>query len=165
MKEQRENLPVALVLGAAVWAGGVASPTLRRRALAGARLWQLGAVRAVIGCGGIGRHGPSEAAVIVELCREAGVPGEALLCEERSATTLENLLYARPLLETLGTREVIVVSDLYHLPRALMVARRAGLVARGHAVPLRGAHPAAQLKAALREIPALGWYALSGKGR
>ena len=60
--------PVALVLGAAVWPGGRPSPTLRRRALKAAALWHEGQVRAIIGCGGVGRHPPSEAEVIRALC-------------------------------------------------------------------------------------------------
>jgi hypothetical protein len=44
-----------LVLGAAVWAGGRASPTLQRRTAEAARLWHDGAGDIVIPCGGVGR--------------------------------------------------------------------------------------------------------------
>ena len=165
MKSGREDLPVALVLGAAVWPGGEASPTLRRRALEGARLWHAGAVRAVVGCGGVGVHPPAEAALIVEICQQAGVPARDLRREARSTTTEENIRFALPILERLAAREVVVVSERYHLPRALLVARRAGLVARGAAPSFRGADPASQLRAAAREVVAYGWYALRGKGR
>mgnify|MGYP005990523449 FL=1 len=111
--ERGGDLPVALVLGAAVWPGGAPSPALRRRALAGAGLWLSGRVRAVMGCGGMGRHGPAEADVIAQLCREAGVPDHALLREDRSRSTLENILFARPLLASLDARSVIIVSDFF----------------------------------------------------
>ncbi|KAA8613029.1 YdcF family protein [Salipiger aestuarii] len=165
MKTGSDDLPVALVLGAAVWSGGMPSPALRRRALAGARLWTGGRVRAIVACGGQGAHAPAEAAVIARLCHEAGVPRSVVFCEDQSTTTLENIQFARPVLRQIGAREVIVVSDFYHLPRALMVARRSGVSARGVAVALTGARPGPQVKAVLREIPALGWYFLSGKGR
>lgn len=157
--------PVALVLGAAVREDGRASPALARRVARAVQLWQAGEVRAIIGCGGVGRFPPAEAAVIAGLCRQAGLPGEAVLEEARSVDTEQNVLLALPLLEALETREVVLVTDLYHLPRALLVARRAGLSARGAATPLRGARPLPQLRAALREIPALLCYLLRGAGR
>jgi uncharacterized SAM-binding protein YcdF (DUF218 family) len=158
-------LPVAIVLGAAVWPGGEPSPTLRRRAARAVALWQAGEVGAIVGCGGEGAHGPSEAEVICRLAFEAGVPAGALFREDRSTTTEENLRYALPVLEGMGARQVVIVSEGYHLPRALLVARRLGLTARGAAPGLGGARLGAQAKAVLREIPAFVWYWLRGAGR
>lgn len=156
---------MAVVLGAAVWAGGVPSPTLRRRAERAVALWRAGEVGAILGCGGVGVHGPSEAAVICRLAREAGVPEAALFREERSTTTEENLRFARPLLEAMGAGDVVIVSEAYHLPRALLVARRLGLRARGAAPGVGGTRARAQARAVLREIPAFLWYWLRGAGR
>ncbi len=164
MTEENDR-PVALVLGAAVWPGGVPSPVLARRARAGAALWLTGRVRAVVGCGGVGVHGPSEAAVIAQLCAEAGVPEAALRLEDRSTNTRENLAFARPVLEELAASHVLVVSDGWHLPRALLLARRQGIAAKGAPVPLKGARPGPQLKGALREVPAFVWTWASGEGR
>ncbi|MEC3862698.1 YdcF family protein [Mesobacterium sp. TK19101] len=155
------TLPTAIVLGAAVWPGGQPSPTLRRRALHAARLWHRGKVGTIIACGGLGQHPPSEAEVIRDLCIAEGVDPAAIRLEDRSATTEENLRLALPLLET---RQVIIVTDHYHAPRARLVARRLGLDARSSSPPLRGSKPRAQIKAGLREIPAYLWYLLSGKG-
>ncbi|MCA0964314.1 YdcF family protein [Salipiger bermudensis] len=157
--------PVAIVLGAAVWPGGEPSPTLRRRTERAVALWQSGEVGAILGCGGVGAHGPAEAEVICRLARAAGVPEGALFREGRSSTTEENLRYALPVLEGMGARQVVIVSEGYHLPRALLVARRLGLVARGAAPGLGGARPRAQAKAVLREIPAFVWYWWRGAGR
>ncbi|WP_319003740.1 YdcF family protein [Alloyangia pacifica] len=154
---------VALVLGAAVWAGGRPSPTLRRRAEHASALWRAGQVSAILASGGVGRHGPSEAAVIARLCREAGVPQAALVLEERSTSTEENLRFSLPLLREMGAREVVIVTDGFHAPRARLAARRLGLhVALG---PVRSDSPRVPLsltrvKAGLREVPAYLWYAL-----
>ncbi|WP_328805901.1 YdcF family protein [Salipiger abyssi] len=156
---------VALVLGAAVREGGFASPALARRAERAVQLWRAGEVGAIIGCGGVGRFPPAEAAAIVALCRAARVPDAVLLEEGRSLNTEQNIRFALPHLTALGAREVVLVSDLCHLPRALLVARRAGLRARGVAPPLKGSRLLPQLKAGLREIPAFLWYALRGAGR
>ncbi|WP_234988882.1 YdcF family protein [Tropicibacter naphthalenivorans] len=122
--------PVALVLGAAVWQGGRASPSLRRRAGHAAQLWLDGKVRAIVVSGGVGLHPPSEAQVMAAICIEAGVPEGAVFREEQATNTWENIERSRALLERIGAREVVIVTDGYHAPRARMMARRMGLEAR-----------------------------------
>lgn len=153
---------VALVLGAAVWPGGVASPTLRRRAELGARLVLEGQAAAVIGCGGLGRHGPSEALVIAEICRAAGVPEDRVLVEDRSTSTEENIRFALPLLAGLGTNRVLIVTDRYHAPRAVLIARRLHLAAEARCTTLQGTAPLRIIKAYVREGFALARFALRG---
>lgn len=165
MDEDRDDRPVALVLGAAVWAGGQASPSLRRRAEAGARLWLEGHVRAIVACGGKGRHPPSEAEVIGAICVAMGVPDAAVLREDRSATTEENLRFALPFLRRLGADRVVIVTDRFHVPRALLVARRLGLSATGESPRVPGPPTLCRVGLWLREILAFAGYALSGKGR
>ncbi len=150
-------MTVAIVLGAAVWADGP-SPTLRRRVMAAAALWHDGAVTHVVCCGGLGRHPPAEAVVMRDVLRAAGVPDAAILIEDRSTTTEENLAFALPLLAGLGARTVIVVTDWYHAPRARMTARRMGLDAGSRSPPLRGARWRVQVRQAVREVPALVAY-------
>lgn len=129
---------IALVLGAAVWSGGRASPALRRRALHAAGLWHAGRVEAILGCGGVGRHPPSEAEAIHALCRAAGVPESALHLEPRSATTRENVTFALPILRAMGATEAVIVTDPYHAPRARLLARQLGLKARSDSPSWRG---------------------------
>ncbi|MDJ0823273.1 MAG: YdcF family protein [Paracoccaceae bacterium] len=160
-----EMKPVAVVLGAAVWAGGTPSPTLLRRALHAASLWRDGEVSAIIGCGGLGKHPPTEAAVICAICRAEGVPDDVLFEEATSRTTEQNIRNALPIMEKLGQRNVIVVTDAYHAPRARLVARRLGLQSTSDSPALRGTKWHRVVKSYLREVPAYLWYALHGKGR
>lgn len=148
--------PFAIILGAAVWPGGEASPTLRRRAETGAALYRAGRVQGIVATGGVGRHPPSEAEVIRELVTALGVPGEAVILEDRSATTHENLANAQALLP--ADAPAIIVSDFWHLPRARLTARRLGLEATGAAPPLKGSNWARILVALLREAAAFLWY-------
>jgi uncharacterized SAM-binding protein YcdF (DUF218 family) len=150
-------MTVALILGAAVWAGGP-SPTLRRRVMTAAALWHAGEVSHVICCGGLGRHPPTEAEVMRDILRAEGVAEAAILLEDRSTTTAENVALALPLLAALGERRVIMVTDWYHAPRARMTARRMGLVADSRSPSLRGTRPVAQVRLALREVGALAVY-------
>jgi uncharacterized SAM-binding protein YcdF (DUF218 family) len=154
-------MTLALILGAAVWADGP-SPTLRRRTLAAAALWHRGEVAAILCCGGTGRHPPAEAVAMRDLLIAAGVPAAAILIEDRSTTTEENLRLALPILRARSEERVLLVTDWYHAPRARMTARRMGLRAESRSPPLRGARPLWQLRFALREIPAflLYWWRL-----
>ncbi|RYH06867.1 YdcF family protein [Tropicimonas sp. IMCC6043] len=155
----RDTAPLAaLVLGAAVRPGGQPSRTLLRRARHAAHLHADGAVTHVIACGGIGRHPPSEAAVIGRICREAGVPDAAIRLEERSTSTAENIAFALPILRELGTTRVAIVTDGYHQPRARLTARRLGLDCADLPPPAPEGVTLARIKSILREIPAYLWY-------
>jgi hypothetical protein len=145
----KRNLPFAVVPGAAVWPRGHPSPTRRRRAARAAALWRAGALRGIVACGGLGRHPPpAETTVIARLCRQAGMPGSALLLEADSTTTESNLRTAAALLQSRSVR-VLVVTDTWHVPRALQVARRAGLRTRAVA-------QAAALRAVLADAEGAG---------
>lgn len=61
------------------------------------------------------------------ILRDAGVPEAAIALEDRSTSTYENVAFAR---EMLTAREVVIVTDPYHAPRAIVIARAMGLMAR-----------------------------------
>lgn len=127
---ERAGPRVALVLGAAVRRGGAPSMTLSRRTRHAVALWRAGRIDAVIGTGGIGHHSPAEGEVIARLCHEAGLPGTAVHAENHSTSTRQNIAFAMPILARLNPREVIIVTDSWHAPRARLIARQLGLQAR-----------------------------------
>ena len=119
---------VALVLGAMVLEGGLASPALRRRAVHAVRLWQAGEIDAMVLSGAERWHAPSEAAVMAVICRAGGVPEQALMLEEAARDPAENLALSRVLLAQRGEAgRGIVVTDTFHGPRVRMIARRLGM--------------------------------------
>ena len=146
-------MTVGLILGAAVWENGP-SPTLRRRVLHAALLFDQRKVSHLIACGGLGRHPPTEAAVIADLLQSVGVPASQILREDQSHSTFENISNALPLLAGLNCTDVILITDAYHAPRARLIARRLGLIAISSSPPLAGASVRQFVKSALREIPA-----------
>lgn len=164
-KTSEQVKPMAIVLGAAVWAGGVPSPTLRRRAAHAAGLWHCGDVSGIVASGGVGKNPPSEAQAIVDICQGLGVAATDLILEDQSHTTEENLLFSSRKLHERGARSAIIVTDTYHAPRALLVARRVGLQARASCPAQRGTSLYRLGKSWLREIPAFLWYLVTGKGR
>lgn len=143
---------VALVLGAAVWPDGRPSPTLARRARHAAGLYRAGQIDAIIGCGGLGRHPPTEARAITTLCSAEGVPETALFEEGTSTRTRENLRNALPLLAGMGAQCVVIVTDPYHAPRARLIAHQLGLRADSDCPSWRGL----SLRHCLRHIPREG---------
>lgn len=154
-----------LILGAAVWPGGQPSPALARRARHGARLYLEGGYDLVIASGGLGKHAPAEAEVMAKLLHAEGVPRSAILQEGVSTTTAENIAFSRPLLQARGITDVTVVTDYFHLPRAVMTARRHGLTAHG-ACPTEGLRQTPlrkHLYAIAREAVALPVYWLRGQ--
>ena len=148
-----------VVLGAAVWPDGP-SPALRRRVGHALALYRVGAAPVILCCGGLGRFPPTEAEAMRALLRDSGVPEAAILCEDRSRTTLENLVFARALAAPRGLRRIVVVTDRYHLPRSLRVARWAGFDAVGSS-PAAPRYPLwrARVRPVLREWGARPLYA------
>ena len=119
----------AVVLGAAVW-GTEVSPVFRERINHGMNLYRKGRVRKLIFTGGQGNRGEaSESASARRYALQSGMPENAILIEDKSHTTYENLMYAKQLADAQGVRKVLIVSDPLHMKRAVTMARDVGFVA------------------------------------
>lgn len=148
-----------IVLGTRVLAGGVPSRALVRRVSRAVELWQDGRAPRLILSGGVVRHPPAEAEVMRHLAREGGVPEDRLLLDPDAANTFENAVNATRIMQREGWRKALVVTDGYHLPRALLVFRRLGLETVGvAAAPSPGAPGAYEAVVRLREVAAWPWY-------
>ncbi|MBW3576672.1 MAG: YdcF family protein [Actinobacteria bacterium] len=103
-----------------------------------AELMASGLASAVVVTGGEnrGRPGHIEAEQHARLLGEHGVPPQAILVENTSRTTLENVLHARPLIETrLGRPEsVIAVVKWFHRRAVLTLLNHLPSVRLVHAV-------------------------------
>lgn len=90
--------------------------------------------------GGVGRFGPSEAAVMSGLLRSLGVAAERIVLEETATDTLSSVRACARLLRARGhTGRVYAASSAYHLPRCLVLLRMAGLDAHACPPPRRAA--------------------------
>lgn len=143
------DLPVAVVLGAAVRPDGTPSPTLRLRVLHAVDLWQAGRVGLIAMTGGRGRYGPPEAHVSRDLALAEGVAPDAVIVEDRSTSTVENLAFVRPLLPPGAS--VALVSNRWHLPRARAAAGVLGIPVAFVSGPVGALPPGKLARAAARE--------------
>jgi uncharacterized SAM-binding protein YcdF (DUF218 family) len=150
---------VIVVLGAAVWPGGQPSPALQRRVLHAVDLLQRGYAAYLLVTGGVGKYPPAEATVMQRLAVAQGIPPQYILCEEQATSTFASALRCCDLLRQHGWSRVLLVTDRYHLPRALFAFWSCGLCAVGSAAPGK---PARRLRRRwycyLREGLALPWY-------
>jgi uncharacterized SAM-binding protein YcdF (DUF218 family) len=118
--EQRAD--AAVVLGAAV-AGSVPTPVFEERIRHAIDLYRNGRVRALILTGGLAEGDKlSESEAAREYCLRHGVPANAIFIEKRSRSTLENLVYAKPLIVSQHYDSVLIVSDPLHMRRAMTMA-------------------------------------------
>lgn len=128
-----------VVLGARVLPDGRPSDALRYRVHTGVRLFHEGAAPLLLftGAGAAGPPGapsaglPTEADVALRLATAQGVPEDRCLLERASMTTWENAAFSAPLLRERDARRVLVVTDRYHLFRALRCFWAHGIDAEG----------------------------------
>lgn len=150
----------AVVLGTQVLAGGGPSRTLDARVRHAARLYAAGGLDRVLVTGGIGKHPPSEAAVMARILREEGVPDEAIAIEDKAESTWDSARLVAALLAREGVRSVLAVTDPLHCVRTVAAFERAGLSARAEPVYSSPMWRVPWLRRGqfLRESGALVWY-------
>lgn len=148
-----------VILGAAVWPDGP-SPTLMRRTKHAADLWAETPDAVVVPCGGLGKHPPTEASVMTDILMAQGVPEQAILPEDKSTSTYENLRNAAMILKPRGISTVTVVTNGYHGPRARLVARTVGLRTKISAPDTSDAPWPQHYRMVIREVFAIPAYAI-----
>ena len=150
---------VIVVLGAAVWPGGQPSPTLQRRVMHAVDLMQQGYAVYLLVTGGMGHYPPTEAEVMQRLAVAHGISSQCVLREEQATSTFESALLCCDILRQHGWSRVLLVTDRYHLPRALLAFHSCGIRAVGSATTGKPArHLRQRWHYYLREWLALPWY-------
>lgn len=121
------TLPVALVLGAEVYADGRPSRYLRARLDLARELFAAGKVEAILVSGDGTRH-YNETDGMRDYLVAHGVPAQRIATDHSGFDTYDSCVRAR---KVFGVTRAIVVSQTYHLPRALAICRAIGLDAWG----------------------------------
>ena len=117
-----------LVLGARVWDNGNPSGILEDRLITGILAYEAGASNRLLMSGDHGQEDYDEVNAMKDYAVELGVAPEVIFMDHAGFSTYESLYRARDIFQT---RTLIIVSQQYHLYRALYVARALGLTAYG----------------------------------
>ncbi len=138
-----------LVLGCGVREDGTPSHMLEDRLLRGIELYEAGASKRLLMSGDHGSADYDEVNLMKSFAVEKGVPSEAVFMDHAGFSTYESIVRAK---EVFQAKKVIIVSQEYHLPRALYLADCMGLEAYGVSSDLRSYR--AQAYREIREIAA-----------
>ena len=154
----RDWTDVALVLGAGIRPDGSPTPVLAERVRTGAELIRRGVVRKLIMSGDNSRFGYDEVTAMKNFAVDLGVPPSSVLLDYAGFKTLDSCVRLR---KVFGQTRAVVVSQRFHLARALHLCRFAGIDTIGVSAPdPRSA--GGRLKSTVREIPAstLAWWSV-----
>ncbi|CAG0967498.1 hypothetical protein ANRL3_01279 [Anaerolineae bacterium] len=149
-----------IVLGSAVWSGERPGPSLAARTRHAIALYKAGYASHLIFSGGLGRFPPSEAEAMRRLATSAGVPADAIVLEDQSHSTEENLANSKALMDAHGWHSALIVSDPFHLLRAETMAHDLGIEAYGSGASDSPSYTQAPWRIwyTTRESVALVWY-------
>lgn len=123
--------PVAIVLGAGVF-GNEPSPTLATRLDGAIELFRAGKVDHLLMTGDNSRPDYDEVTAMREYAVARGVPGAAITRDYAGFDTYDSCIRAR---DIFGVSSAVVVTQDFHVARAVYTCRALGIDAVGFAVP------------------------------
>jgi len=155
----------AVVLGASVWGKYKPSPILRGRLETAINIFNSGQAKKIIVTGGTKRFDTIESEVQAWYLRQRGIPDSSIVAEHNTFCTSEQAEYIKDVLvDSLGMKNIVVVTDNWHLPRVLLMCSWEGVTQAG----IYGAASSYRLFAAnefysrLRESAAIQVFLLFG---
>lgn len=141
-----EKADCILILGAGV-KDGKPKPMLRDRLLTGIELYKSGAAEKIIMSGDHGRADYDEVNVMRAFALEQGVRAEDIFLDHAGFSTYDSVYRAKNIF---GAENIIIVSQKYHLYRALYISEKLDVKAAGVSANLNSY--GGQLKRDIREI-------------
>ncbi len=122
------SAPVALVLGAGLNRDGSAGVVLRDRVETGAELYFAGKVEKLLMSGDNSTEYYDEPGAMQEYALSLGVPEEDIVLDFAGRRTYDSCYRAKAIF---GVDDLIVVTQAFHLPRALLICNAFGITATG----------------------------------
>ena len=119
---------VAVVFGAAVYGGDILSPMLRERVETAVELYRAGKVQKILMSGDNRFIHYNEPGAMMNYALALGVPQEALAPDYAGRRTYDTCYRARHIF---GLDEAILITQGFHLPRAVYTCRALGVDAIG----------------------------------
>ena len=125
--KELENVDCILVLGAGIWENKP-SPMLEDRLLQGITLYNNQTSSKIIMSGDHGKEEYDEVNVMKDFAIEKGVKSEDIFMDHAGFSTYDSVYRAK---EIFKAQKIIIVTQKYHLHRALYVAEKLGIEAYG----------------------------------
>lgn len=151
---QPENVPhkkVAIVFGAGLLRDGSPTTVLRDRVMTAVRLYQEGNVEKLLMSGDNSSIYYNEPASMRRYAMSLGIPDEAIVLDYAGRRTYDTCYRAHKIF---GLEEVVLVTQKFHLPRAIYTCNKLGLPAIGVPADQREYRQRSTMFWNLREIPA-----------
>ncbi len=123
-----EDIDCIIVLGCQVKDDGSLSHMLRDRLICGIELYEAGAAPKLLMSGDHGQKDYNEVGAMKNYAIEEGVPSENVFMDHAGFSTYETVYRAKEIFEA---KKVIIVTQRYHLHRALYIAEKLGIDAYG----------------------------------
>ena len=131
---QLQDVDCIIVLGCQVHADGTPSAMLEDRLLGGIRLYEQGAAPKLLLSGDHGTQQYDEVNAMRDYTIAAGVPSADVFMDHAGFSTYDTVYRAKAIF---GAEKVLIVTQQYHLSRALYIANALGLEAYGVASDFR----------------------------
>lgn len=122
-----DDIDCIIVLGAGV-RNGNATPMLQDRIDTGVKLYFMEASQKLLMSGDHGRAEYDEVNVMKDSALEQGVPSEDVFMDHAGFSTYDSIYRAK---EIFGAEKIVIVTQKYHLYRALYIAKQLGIEAYG----------------------------------
>src|SRR2546423_1094705 len=148
---------VAIVFGNKVRADGTPSRRLAARLDTAVRAYREHRARIRFVSGGIGREGFDESLVMRDWLVVHGVPADAIARDSLGLNSGRTAEHARAWMQAHGARHAIVVTQYFHVARATLACRAAGIAVSGAIAPRY--FEARDLYSLAREVIGLPVYA------
>ena len=123
-----EDVDCILVLGCFVKDDGSPSDMLHDRLMRGVELYDVGAAPKLLMSGDHGREEYDEVAAMKQFAIDAGIPSEDVFMDHAGFSTYESIYRAK---EIYQADKILIVTQEYHLYRALYIADQLGVEAYG----------------------------------
>jgi SanA protein len=143
--------PVAIVFGAGLWRDGTPTTILRDRINTAAELLFSGKVQKILMSGDNSFFDYNEPGAMRDYALNLGVPEKAIVLDYAGRRTYDTCYRARTIF---GVQQAILVTQSFHLSRALYTCNALGLKAVGVPSDHRDYLPSSLVYWNLRELPA-----------
>ena len=122
-----ENVDCILVLGAGIW-GDKPSPMLEDRLLQGISLYENGTSNKIVMSGDHSKKEYDEVNVMKQFAIDRDVSSEDIFMDHAGFSTYESMYRVK---EIFQAKRIVIVTQKYHMYRALYIANQLGLEAYG----------------------------------